>query len=124
MLVVDDQEDARDLMVAILTRVGARVETAASADAALNRLREARPDVLLADIGMPGKDGYALIADVRRMDAQFEARLPAVAITAYVSERDREKALAAGYDCHVPKPVTHTAIVAAVLAIAPGAGHP
>jgi PAS domain S-box-containing protein len=120
VLVVDDQEDARDLMVAILRSVGAQVQTVASVAEALNLMQKTRPDVLLADIGMPGGDGYSLIEEVRKLDARFGTRLPAAAVTAYVSERDREKALAAGYDYHVAKPITPTTIVSAVLALSEG----
>jgi PAS domain S-box-containing protein len=123
VLVVDDQEDARDLMATILAKVGAEVETAASVDDALSLIERTPPDVLLADIGMPGKDGYVLIEEVRRQDARRGARLPAAAVSAYVTERDREKALAAGYDYHVPKPITHTAVISAVLAISSGVRH-
>ena len=120
VLVVDDQEDARDLMAAILTKVGARVDTAASAAAALRIIEQTRPDVLLADVGMPGEDGYALIAEVRKQEAPTGARLPAAAVTAYASDRDRKKALAAGYDYHVAKPITHSTVVSVVLALAAG----
>ena len=117
MLVVDDQEDARDLMTSILSSVGAHADTAASVPDALHKMALKRPHVLLADIGMPGADGYALIHEVRRQDARIGARLPAAAVTAYVGDADREKVLAAGSDCHVPKPVTQSALVDAVLAI-------
>jgi PAS domain S-box-containing protein len=119
LLVVDDQEDTRDLMATILSGLGAHVDTAASVADALEKVKLARPHALLADLGMPGADGYALIREVRRWDAQSGAHLPAAAITAYVSEGDRAKALAAGFDCHVPKPVSQPAIVSAVLSICP-----
>ena len=116
-------KDARDLIATILTNVGAQVETAASVDDALSLMEQKPPDVLLADIGMPGKDGYALIEEVRRQDAHRGARLPAAAVSAYVSDRDREKALTAGYDYHVPKPITHTAVISAVVALSSGLRH-
>ena len=117
VLVVDDHEDARDLMTSILSSAGAHADTAASVPDALDKMAVKRPDVLLADIGMPGADGYALIQEVRRQDARIGSRLPAAAVTAYVSDGDRARVLAAGFDCHVPKPITHGALVDAVLAI-------
>ena len=119
VLVVDDQEDARDLMATILAGAGALVDQAASAADALDRITASRPDVLLADIGLPGMDGYGLIAQVRSRDVQGGSRLPAAAITAYVGDVDRARVLAAGYDRHVPKPVTRDVIVSVVLAICP-----
>jgi CheY-like chemotaxis protein len=88
---------------------------------ALQRLDESRPDVLLADIGMPGADGYALIREVRRREVQTGRRLPAAAITAYAGNQDRERALAAGFDRHVSKPITHATIIEAVRAMCSGA---
>jgi CheY-like chemotaxis protein len=116
-LVVDDDEDARSLIVAILTSAGAKVQTASSVGEALGLFEAARPDVLLADIGMPGVDGYALIREVRRRELASGRRLPAAAVTAYASNQDREHALAAGFDRHVPKPISPEAIVEAVLSL-------
>ena len=120
ILVVDDQQDARDLLAAILTASGARAETASSVQDALQRLDLDRPDALLADIGMPGADGYRLIREVRRRDAQSGRHLPVAAITAYAGDQDRERVMAAGFDRHVPKPITRSEIVDAVIAICRG----
>ena len=117
LLVVDDQPDARELMVAMLTAAGAEVESAASAADALHMLDTMSPDALLADIGMPGSDGYSLIREVRRRDLPGGRHLPAAAITAYAGDHDRDRAVAAGFDCHVPKPVSRAAIVSAVRTI-------
>ena len=114
VLVVDDEDDARDLLAMILTTAGARVETAASASAALQVLDTSRPDVLLADIGMPGGDGYTLIREVRKREMHSQHRLPSAAITAYAGTRDRERALTAGFDRHVAKPIDAAAILEAV----------
>jgi CheY-like chemotaxis protein len=122
-LVVDDEEDARELIATILTTAGANVRTAASVREALRHLDASRPDVLLADIGMPGTDGYSLIREVRRREAQTGQRLPAAAITAYAGTQDRERALAAGFDRHVPKPISPAAIVEAVLSMCRGSDH-
>jgi CheY-like chemotaxis protein len=83
-------------------------------------LHVARPDALLADIGMPGADGFDLIREVRREDALRGRRLPTGAITAYASEADRARVLAAGFDCHVAKPITTSAVVTAVLSMCSG----
>jgi CheY-like chemotaxis protein len=120
-LVVDDEEDARALIATILTTAGAHVQTASSVREALQHLDASVPDVLLADIGMPGADGYDLIREVRRREAQTGQRLPAAAITAYAGNLDRERALAAGFDRHVPKPISPEAIVAAVRSLCSGA---
>jgi PAS domain S-box-containing protein len=117
LLCVDDQPDARDLISMILIGAGADVETAASAGDALTRLAEAKPHAILADIGMPGADGYTLIREVRRLDAQAGTHLPAAAVTAYVGDGDRARVIAAGFDCHVPKPVSRQALIAAVLSM-------
>jgi PAS domain S-box-containing protein len=113
-LVVDDEEDARELIATILTSAGANVQTASSVREALQHLDASRPDVLLVDIGMPAADGYTLIREVRRREAQTGQRLPAAAITAYAGNHDRERALAAGFDRHVPKPINPATIVEAV----------
>ena len=123
LLVVDDQADARELMTAILTGAGAHVETASSVQDALREIEAARPDALLADIGMPGADGYVLIREVRRRDAQKGRHLPAAAITAYAGDHDRQRAVAAGFDCHVAKPVSRSAVVDAVFSICPRRGQ-
>jgi signal transduction histidine kinase/integral membrane sensor domain MASE1/CheY-like chemotaxis protein len=119
VLIVEDHDDSRELTAAMLLASGARVTAAASAREALERLEDSRPDVLVSDISMPGGDGYALIREVRRRDAASGRHLPAVALTAYASARDRELAIAAGFDHHLAKPVTREILVAAVLALCP-----
>jgi PAS domain S-box-containing protein len=121
VLVVDDEDDARDLLAMILTTAGARVATAASASAALRQLDASQPDVLLADIGMPSSDGYALIHEVREREARSGQHLPSAAITAYAGSVDRDRALAAGFDQHVAKPIDPTAILEAVRSLFNGA---
>ncbi|MCU1278630.1 MAG: phoR 3 [bacterium] len=107
LLVVDDEPDARELLSAALTQMGARVQVAPSADEALTMIEREPPHLLVSDIGMPGKDGYTLIQRLRaRESAGGRARrLPAVAVTAYATTEDVQRALAAGYDLHVAKPV-------------------
>ena len=85
---------------------GAIIRTVPSAAAALDAMGQHRPDVLLADLGMPEEDGYSLIRRVRAHESDRHlARLPAIAVTAYATARDRDLALAAGYDWHAAKPV-------------------
>ena len=117
LLVVDDQEDARLLMRMLLARAGAEVTTAESTADALAKLAEGEFDALLTDIGMPGPDGYALIAELRRREATTGRRLPAAAVTAYAGGQDRDRATAAGFDLHIAKPIEPRAIIAAVLSL-------
>ncbi|HTD50432.1 MAG TPA: ATP-binding protein [Acidimicrobiia bacterium] len=115
VLIVDDNADARDLSQYILQRTGATVDTAASAVQAL-QLVEVQPfDVLVADIGMPNQDGYALIAAIRSHPQPRIRELPAVAVTAYAGDVYRAKVLAAGYDDHLAKPVNAADLAHAIL---------
>ena len=118
LLVVDDDPGARELISGMLEGFGAQVSVAESGQAALSLLFAQRPDVLIADLGMPGMDGYALIEQVRALDPDFGGLTPAVAVTAYASPQDRLRALQAGYQNHVAKPVEaeELAIVIASLA--------
>jgi Signal transduction histidine kinase len=117
VLLVDDEPDTRDVLRALLEVQGANVTAASSAGEALELLRRHPTDVLLADIGMPDQDGYALIEAVRALPST-EAVVPAVAVTAYVSSRDRARALKAGYGWHVAKPVDPDQLIAVVSAAA------
>ncbi|HEX3850388.1 MAG TPA: response regulator, partial [Polyangiaceae bacterium] len=104
ILVVEDDEDARDLLVTVLLQQGATVAAAGSCAEALARIGVAVPDVLLSDIGLPGEDGYALIRAVREL-GHTSATLPAIALTAYARREDQRLALQAGFQAHVAKPV-------------------
>jgi PAS domain S-box-containing protein len=118
LLLVDDEADTREVLRVMLEVQGADVTVASSAGEALDLLRRGQgADVLLADIGMPEQDGYALIEAVRALPTS-EAVIPAVAVTAYVSSRDRARALDAGYGWHVAKPVDPDQLVAVVSAAA------
>lgn len=117
VLLVDDDPAAREVLGTMLRGFGARVTLAASAREALQRLAETAPDVLVSDIGMPDEDGYALIRNVRRSTSAEEASVPAVALTAYADPQDRDRALAAGFQAHLAKPVEPHALVAAVLRV-------
>ena len=108
ILVVDDETNARDLVSEILAKCDADVRTAASVAEALAILRGSakwRPDVLISDIEMPEADGYELMRYVRTMTPECGGHVPAVALTAHAGVEDRMKALAAGFQTHVPKPV-------------------
>jgi signal transduction histidine kinase/ActR/RegA family two-component response regulator len=119
VLLVDDDSEALDLAVAILSAAGAVVRACASAPEALEALRAWRPDVLVSDIEMPAEDGYWLISRVRALAESEGGRTPAVALTAYGRAHDRVRSLSAGYNMHVPKPVDPgelTVIIASVSA--------
>ena len=114
VLVVDDQPDARELLALVLGRAGAEVSTAASAAEALEFVEREELDVLVSDIGMPVVDGYALVGRVKDLAAKRARRTPSVALTAYASEEDQRRALAAGFDAHVPKPVEPAELVSVI----------
>ena len=105
VLVVDDEEDARDIVAAMLKHEGAEVETAPSAQDGFELLTSFLPHVLISDIGMPGEDGYSFVARVRQLPPDTGGRTPSIALTAYASAEDRRRALAAGFDVHLGKPI-------------------
>jgi CheY-like chemotaxis protein len=105
VLVVDDDPDARELLSVMLEQCGATVSSASSTAEGQAPLQTGRHDLLIADIGMPGQDGYDLIRAVRGQSPARGGRVPAIAVTAYAGDKNQEEALAAGYDAHVPKPV-------------------
>jgi CheY-like chemotaxis protein len=104
ILIVDDELDALEYFSAVLRHCGGEVVAVTSAREALAALDQSVPDVLISDIGMPGEDGYALIQKVRARPAERGGRVPAVALTAYARSEDRMRALAAGFQMHLPKP--------------------
>jgi PAS domain S-box-containing protein len=118
ILIVDDEEDARELLVAVLEKCGAVVASAGGAAEALEKIRSEKPDVLVSDIGMPVEDGYSLIRKVRALGYESGANIPAAALTAYARAEDRRKALDAGYMMHVPKPVEPAELVSVVANLA------
>jgi PAS domain S-box-containing protein len=115
ILAVDDHPDARELVRVALTDRGAEVHTAASVSDALAALEDVAADVLVSDLGMPGADGFALVAQLRERE-RTDGRPPmvAIALTAYASPHDRTQALAAGFDLHVAKPVDPDALTDAL----------
>lgn len=116
VLLVEDEQDARTLTATLLERQGARVTAAANAREAVEALEREVPHVLLSDIAMPEMDGYALIRLVRQNEDW--AGVPAAALTAFVSPTERGRALLAGFDTHVPKPVEPSELMAVVAALA------
>jgi signal transduction histidine kinase/ActR/RegA family two-component response regulator len=118
VLVVDDDQEGAELAATILARAGAEVRSCDSAATALGALIEWRPDVLVSDIEMPGEDGYTLIRNVRALAAANGGATPAIALTAYGRPQDRVRALAAGFNMHVPKPVDPGELTAIVAGIA------
>jgi CheY-like chemotaxis protein len=121
VLVVDDEEDARNLLGLMLTSYEAEVRECASTAEALQMLDEWMPDVLVADIGMPIEDGYELMRKVRARGPERGGLVPALALTAYARVEDARRALEAGYQAHVPKPIAPDEL-ATVVAILAGQG--
>jgi signal transduction histidine kinase/ActR/RegA family two-component response regulator len=111
LLAVDDNTDTRELVATILERHGAEVSTAASTTEALALLREGLPDVLVCDIAMPDDDGYELLREIRSRPRTAGGNLPAIALTAYARHEDRERALQAGFDGYLAKPVEPSELI-------------
>ena len=103
IFVVDDEADARYLLARIFEEQGAIVTTFSSAEAALDGLSRSKPSVLVSDIGMPGMDGYQMMRAFRATEPR-DARVPALALTAFARAEDRKRALLAGYQAHLAKP--------------------
>lgn len=122
VLVVDDHDDTREVVTVMLLSHGASILTADSPDAALVVLQRERPDVLLSDIGMPG-NGMSLIQRVRALPADSGGATPAAAITAFTSPDDQARALGAGFQLHIPKPLEPIQLAMAVASLA-DRGHP
>jgi len=114
VLVVDDDEDSRSVVAAHLENHQATVLTAASAAEALGLLEREHVDVLLADVAMPGEDGYSLLRKLRGLTGSPMRTVPAAALTAFARDEDRCAALAAGFQMHLPKPIDAASLVAAV----------
>jgi PAS domain S-box-containing protein len=123
VLVVDDQEDSRRLLSHILGDSAANVETAASAEEAMELLRRGRFDVIVSDVGMPEHDGYELMRWVRALPDESGGRTPALALTAFARSEDRRHALLAGFQNHLAKPVDPFELLAAVASAAGRTGR-
>jgi CheY-like chemotaxis protein len=118
VLVVDDEADAREALVALLERFGAEVRSVASVAEAMIALKTSLPDVLISDLGMPGEDGYALIRQVRLLPAEAGGRLPALAVSGYATDAHRRKVISSGFQRLLEKPVEPAELVAEVARLA------
>jgi len=118
VLVVDDDWDSRELVTVVLKASGAEVVSVTSAIEALRELALRRFDVLLSDIGMAEMDGYALISQIRQLPAERGGKIPAAALTAYAGIENQRRALSAGYQVHIPKPIGPSELITAVARLA------
>jgi signal transduction histidine kinase/ActR/RegA family two-component response regulator len=121
VLLIDDDKDARELSLAVLEQCGARVTAVSSSAEAIASLldtpRALMPHVIVSDLGMPAQDGYQLIRQIRAIDSEL-GRIPAVAVTGYATADDVQRALTAGFQLHISKPMDPAAFVAAVADLA------
>jgi CheY-like chemotaxis protein len=117
VLVVDDDADNLELITFILEQSGAVVTSVSSAEEALQLFYQTQPNILIADLGMPRMDGYTLIRQVRALPPEQGGQVPAIALTAYAAEIDRQKALEAGFQLHIPKPLEPETLVDAIVQI-------
>lgn len=114
VLVAEDDDDARTLLMMMLQRCGAEVTLASSAAEALHCIETEKPDALISDIAMPDEDGYELMRKVRALPPERGGLTPAIALTGYAASRDREQALAAGYQSHLAKPIEQSQLIRAI----------
>ena len=124
ILVVDDELDSRELLKNVLARCGAQVIACGSARDGLAALTSERPDVLVADIEMPDQNGYEFIREVRALPACEGGLTPAAALTAYAGTQDRTKALDAGFQAHLPKPVQPAELATVIASLGSGPAPP
>ncbi len=117
ILVVDDEADSREVVSAILTRCGGVVTCCENPAEALKIFKEWKPDLLVSDIGMPIEDGYTLIKKLRKLKTKLAKEIPAVALTAYATKEDKARALAAGFQVHVPKPIEPEALIRSIAGV-------
>jgi predicted PurR-regulated permease PerM len=118
VLVVDNDEEARDVLVQVLEREGSEAYGAGSATEAMTLLRAVKPHVLISDLAMPDEDGFDLIRKVRASPSDVAAAIPAVALSGYASDEDRTRALQAGFQRHLPKPVDPNQLARVVVSLA------
>lgn len=114
IVLVDDAEDAVDLLTTVLEQCGAEVHSARSAEEGLNAVTSLKPDVVISDIEMPGEDGYSFMRKVRSLAPEEGGEVPSVALTAHAKGEDRVRALTAGFNIHVPKPVDPAELLVAI----------
>ncbi|MEG4205865.1 PAS domain-containing protein [Microcoleus sp. Pol7_A1] len=114
VLVVDDEADSREFVAFVLEQAGATVTSVASATKALQAFSQAVPEIVVSDIGMPEMDGYMLMRHIRSLPLEQGGQIPAIALTAYAGEMDRQQAIAAGFQRHLAKPVDPEEVVAMI----------
>jgi CheY-like chemotaxis protein len=117
-IVVDDEPDSREYIITLLEQCGAQVIAVASASEAIEAVSQMKADVLISDIGMPEEDGYSLIRKVRALSTEQGGKIPAVALTAYARAEDRTRAIASGFQMHIPKPVEPAELATVVASLA------
>jgi len=122
VLVVDDDPDARDVLRELLEDAGATVATTASAGETRSVIGRIQPHLLIADIGMPGEDGYSLIRSVRALESDATGHVPAIALTAHARAEDVERALQSGFQMHVAKPVDPSQLLSSIAALVSNSG--
>lgn len=118
VLVVEDDDDSREVVRIVLRRYGAEVAEASSVPEALEQMRHHVPDVLISDIGMPGEDGYSLLRKLRKLPDTEGGRVPALALTAFARRQDHDRALQDGFQLHLTKPVSPATLSEAVAQLA------
>ena len=118
ILAVDDHRPTLDLLAFVLRAAGATVVPAIDADDGYRLLQLSKPDVVLSDVGMPGEDGLTFIGRVRRLSPERGGDVPAVALTAYVRQDDRDKVLSSGFQAYLSKPIEPMALVSSILEVA------
>ncbi|MBD1864080.1 MULTISPECIES: response regulator [Trichocoleus] len=118
VLIVDDEVDARNYLLAVLEQCEAETLAATSAQEAVELLLAQKPDVLVSDIGMPEEDGYSLIHRIRALPVEQGGSIPAVALTAYARTEDRTRVIAAGFQIHIPKPVEPAELATVIASLA------
>lgn len=117
ILVVEDDPDTRELLKTVLEQHGAEVTSADSCSSALAEISRIKPDVIISDIGMTGESGYDLIKQIRALDREEGGHIPAIALTAYAGAPDRRRALLAGFQTHLAKPVEPDDLLAVILSL-------
>ena len=118
VLIVDDDRESCEMMLEALGGYGASLRAALSASAAADTLAEFTPDLVLTDIAMPARDGYAVLREVRALETRLGHRVPVAAVTAHAHAEDRERAIAAGFDEYLAKPIQPATLARAVAALA------
>jgi CheY-like chemotaxis protein len=118
ILVVEDDEDTREVLKVLLETQGSAVTATGSVQQALSAYDEARPDVIVADIGMPDYNGYTLIGRVRARDREHGSIVPAIALTAFATAIDRDTVLSAGFQVHMPKPFEPSQLISVISELA------